>query len=33
MKPFFTENMGELFKNLILPNIGITKALIGLFED
>lgn len=33
MKPFFIEHMNKLFQNLIIPNIGITKTLIGLFED
>ncbi len=33
MKPFFQEHINDLFTNLIVPNIGITKNLIGLFED
>lgn len=33
MRPFFEQNMESLFQNLILPNIGITNTLKGLFED
>lgn len=33
MKGFFIQNMNNLFQNLILPNIGITSTLVGLFED
>jgi hypothetical protein len=33
MKGFFTEHMENLIQNLIIPNIGITKTSIALFED
>jgi hypothetical protein len=33
MKGFFNENMSLLISKLILPNIGITKTSIALFEE
>jgi len=33
MKNFFTEHMDSLIQNLILPNIGITKTAVSLFEE
>lgn len=31
MKPFFEIHILELFQNLILPNIGVTKTMVALF--
>lgn len=33
MKPFFLENMDQIFQTLIVPNISVNKAAIALFED
>lgn len=33
MQPFFRQHMAQLFENLIIPNIGINKAHLALFEE
>ena len=33
MKDFFAENIEALMTNLIIPNIGITKTTVDLFNE
>jgi exportin-2 (importin alpha re-exporter) len=33
MRTFFERHILDLFSNLILPNIGVTSAQVGLFEE
>ena len=33
MKEFFQNHIRALFENLIIPNIGLSQNLIGLFEE